>query len=220
MHRGKPLLLCGRPRASLSGEIERDLGPPCAFEPGMRRIATTAVAAAIIAAALSPAAGAATRWSLRGAGWGHGIGMSQYGAFGFAKHGADYRTILSHYYSKTAIGSRSGGTVRVLIQANRSSLSFRDAGSAGGRKLNPASPYKATRSGSTVVLRGPRGHVLQRFAGGVMTVTGSPRVLLLGMGANSVRNGVYRGNMEIRTAAGPGLNAINALDLESYVRGV
>ena len=43
---------------------------------------------------------------------------------------------------------------------------------------------------------------------------------LIGKAANGVRNGVYRGNIEIRTAMGPGLNSINALDLESYVRGV
>ena len=185
----------------------------------MRRIATTAVAAAILAAALPSAAGAATRWSVRGAGWGHGIGMSQYGAFGFAKHGADYRAILSHYYQKTSIGRSGGGTVRVLLDPNQSAVSFGSAGTASGRRLNPAKVYKATRSGSTVVLRGPHGRVLKRFAG-LMTLTGAPRVRLLGKASNGVRDGVYRGNVEIRTASGPGLNAINALDLESYVRGV
>jgi stage II sporulation protein D len=185
----------------------------------MRRIAITAVAVAIIAGAQAPAAGAAARWSLRGAGWGHGIGMSQYGAFGYAKHGVDYRTILGHYYKGTSIAGLPSSTVRVLLKPNQSSISFRSAGTAGGRRLNPASLYKATRSGSAVVLRGPRGHVLKRFAG-IMTLTGAPRVLLLGKASNGVRDGVYRGNIEIRTATGPGLNAIDALDLESYVRGV
>jgi stage II sporulation protein D len=185
----------------------------------MRRIAITAAAVVIAVTAQAPAADAAARWSLRGAGWGHGVGMSQYGAFGFAKHGVDYRSILGHYYKGTAISDRGNSTVRVLLKPNQSSISFRSAGSAGGRKLNPASLYKATRSGSMVVLRGPHGHVLKRFAD-VMTVTGAPRVLLLGTASNGVRDGVYRGNIEIRTATGPGLNAIDALDLESYVRGV
>ena len=40
---------------------------------------------------------------MRGAGWGHGIGMSQWGAYGYAKHGASYRDILDHYYRDTKI---------------------------------------------------------------------------------------------------------------------
>ncbi len=36
-------------------------------------------------------------------GYGHGVGMSQYGALGMAKEGYDYRDILSYYYSGTDI---------------------------------------------------------------------------------------------------------------------
>ena len=42
-----------------------------------------------------------------GFGWGHGLGMSQYGAYQMAKeHGSDptfYRKILAHYYSGTSL---------------------------------------------------------------------------------------------------------------------
>lgn len=38
-------------------------------------------------------------------GYGHGVGMSQYGANGMAKNGSSYRDILSHYYPGTVIGS-------------------------------------------------------------------------------------------------------------------
>ena len=31
-------------------------------------------------------------------GYGHGVGMSQYGANGMAKNGYDYQKILKHYY--------------------------------------------------------------------------------------------------------------------------
>lgn len=34
-------------------------------------------------------------------GYGHGVGMSQYGAQGMAKNGYNYKEILSHYYSDT-----------------------------------------------------------------------------------------------------------------------
>lgn len=33
-----------------------------------------------------------------GSGWGHGVGMSQWGARGMAEHGYNYRQILEHYY--------------------------------------------------------------------------------------------------------------------------
>ena len=36
-------------------------------------------------------------------GYGHGVGMSQYGANGMAKEGYNYRQILNHYYPNTKI---------------------------------------------------------------------------------------------------------------------
>jgi stage II sporulation protein D len=36
-------------------------------------------------------------------GYGHGVGMCQYGARGMAEHGYNYRTILGHYYSGAEI---------------------------------------------------------------------------------------------------------------------
>ena len=44
--------------------------------------------------------------------------MSQYGALGFAQHGAGYRDILAHYYTGTTIGrAPDGDDVRVLLQS-------------------------------------------------------------------------------------------------------
>ena len=43
---------------------------------------------------------------------------------------------------------------------------------------------------------------------------------LLGRADNGVRDGLYRDALEIRTAAGSGLNAINAVGMESYLLGV
>ena len=39
-----------------------------------------------------------------GRGWGHGTGMSQWGAHGLAQAGASYREILAHYYTGTVVG--------------------------------------------------------------------------------------------------------------------
>ncbi len=38
-------------------------------------------------------------FNFTGRGWGHGIGMCQYGAYGFAKMGVKYDRILTHYYT-------------------------------------------------------------------------------------------------------------------------
>ena len=48
------------------------------------------------AARSRPAAG--RQLLVRGQGYGHGVGMSQWGAHGLAERGADFRAILSHYY--------------------------------------------------------------------------------------------------------------------------
>jgi stage II sporulation protein D len=182
-----------------------------------KRAAT--LTAAILAVACPASAGAAERWSLRGAGWGHGIGMSQWGAYGFAKHGKGYRDILGHYYRDTAIANHGGKTVRVLLQPNRSTVYFRHATQAGDRGLKESSVYRATRDGGNVVLRSASGRKLARFEG-VMRVIGGKHVRLLGRADNGVRDGLYRDALEIRTASGYGLNAINAVGMESYLLGV
>ncbi len=54
---------------------------------------------------------------LRGHGWGHGHGMSQYGAYGAAKErNLGYRQILAFYYPRTTLGGQPlSTTVRVLL---------------------------------------------------------------------------------------------------------
>ncbi len=52
--------------------------------------------------------GAIDQLTLRGGGYGHGIGMCQFGAIGRARAGQDYRTILTTYYQGTTVGRISG----------------------------------------------------------------------------------------------------------------
>lgn len=52
---------------------------------------------------LAPTASAAVSWVVNGRGFGHGVGMSAYGAYGYALHGKSYRFILSHYYTGTTV---------------------------------------------------------------------------------------------------------------------
>ena len=67
---------------------------------------------------IAPASDSAAHKKLviSGAGDGHGVGMSQEGALGYAQHGWSYEAILAHYYTGTALGTAPAGTiVRVLM---------------------------------------------------------------------------------------------------------
>jgi stage II sporulation protein D len=47
--------------------------------------------------------GQVTRVIATGAGWGHGVGLCQWGAVGRARAGQDYRTILTTYFPGTHV---------------------------------------------------------------------------------------------------------------------
>jgi len=51
---------------------------------------------------------AALTLMVSGRGFGHGIGMSQWGAYGLARRGADHSAILSHYYPGTQLDAYRG----------------------------------------------------------------------------------------------------------------
>ena len=50
--------------------------------------------------------GVPASWTLRGAGWGHGVGLCQIGAAVMATEGYDYRQILAHYFPGAELTSR------------------------------------------------------------------------------------------------------------------
>src|SRR5580692_2579132 len=101
-----------------------------------------AVAAAISAVALMVPAGAqaASTFFIRGGGDGHGIGMSQYGAYGYALHGKSYQWILAHYYQVTKLGQTDPDqVVRVLLETG--TAAFSGATEAAGKQLNASATY-------------------------------------------------------------------------------
>ena len=92
-----------------------------------RNLRTLPLVLAVLLCAVAPAE-AAKRFTIRGAGFGHGVGMSQYGAMGYASHGWDYKRILGHYYTDTSLGVLDEPrTVRVLLQSVSGSASFSGA---------------------------------------------------------------------------------------------
>ena len=177
----------------------------------MLALALPATASALVRSGGVHKAVKARAWVVNGAGFGHGVGMSQYGAYGYAKHGFKYDQILTHYYTGTTIGTTADRSVRVLLRDGARSVSFRGAGSACGAGLKPGKGYVAKRKGPGVVLQSKKGRRIAR-CGAAMTAAGAPTVTLAG-------KGTYRGSLEVR-ASGSSLQAINVVEIEDYVRGV
>jgi SpoIID/LytB domain protein len=84
----------------------------------MGRSTIAALACALVCLAqgsTSAAASAGATLVVEGAGDGHGVGMSQDGALGYAEHGWSDAQILAHYYTGTTLGQApANATIKVL----------------------------------------------------------------------------------------------------------
>jgi len=173
------------------------------------------LAALLLFLLLAPSAEANVSWVVKGHGFGHGVGMSQYGAYGYAKHGKGYRFILGHYYAGTTIGVLSGPRiVRVLVSIDGGDVGFSDATGACGKRLDSGRSYEAHRTGSGVKLRSSGGRPLAD-CGHELRAAGSGQIAIAGVGT-------YRGALEVvPTDSDAGsLNVVNAVPVDQYVKGV
>ncbi len=77
----------------------------------MRLLRSVVVLAVLIG--LSPvavtASAAEEEWEFDGGGWGHGVGLSQFGALGQAEDGRSATQILQHYYRDTSVSAMPAG---------------------------------------------------------------------------------------------------------------
>jgi stage II sporulation protein D len=172
----------------------------------------------VVFAAVPALSEAAVRHVIKGAGFGHGIGMSQYGSYGYALNGAKYRGILSHYYKGTELGRASSRPVRVLLQPVDPYIRVSGATRIGGKRLNASRTYVARPSGGSILVKTSSGKRVARVGDGAR-FSGPDALRLLGPALNGVTSGLYRGEIELRFEQG-GLTAINVLPLDEYVRGV
>jgi stage II sporulation protein D len=170
----------------------------------------------VLLGSLYPAAAqASVKWIVHGRGFGHGVGMSAYGAYGFAKHGKGYRFILGHYYRGTSLGTLTKPrVVRVLLDISPDDVEFSGATGACGKRLNPRRNYEAHRTGRSVVLRTSGGKPLAN-CGHRLRAPGGGRITIVGQGT-------FRGVLEtVPTESEAGsLNVVNALAIEQYAKGV
>ena len=166
-------------------------------------------------------AATSSNFTIRGAGFGHGIGLSQYGAYGYAAHGADWKDIVLHYFADTHLGNAAGRTIRVLLQSGNKTVWVSGATSAGNHKLDPTKSYRLIRSGlNGVELRPARGKRIATMDGVVTVSSSSGSVVLGGRAISGLSGGRYRGVLEVRPGTFGGLMAVNALPLDSYIQGV
>jgi stage II sporulation protein D len=149
---------------------------------------------------------------ISGRGWGHGVGMSQWGAHGFARRGLDYRRILTHYYRGTTIGRAPVVRVRVLLAGSKPTLT-----------ISSAAPFRVRdATGRARVLVGK--HVLGpglklKPRGARRRVVLRPPLVFL-PGDEPLKLGRrYRGTIQV-DRAGRRLSAINVVGLEQYLYGV
>lgn len=185
----------------------------------MKRLALPTI---LLLFALSGTAVAASNssWTIRGAGFGHGIGLSQYGAYGYAAHGANSTDIVLHYYKGTRIGNMAGRTIRVLLQSGKNTVWVSGATRAGNHKLDSAKSYRLVRRGLAVELRTAAGKRIATMDGVVTVSSSSGSLALGGRALNGTSDGRYRGVLEVRPGTFGGLVAVNALSLDDYIQGV
>ncbi len=92
------------------------------------------------------------RITVTGGGWGHGVGMSQYGAYAMARGGKSVAEILTHYYPGTALATdtrSSTGRIRASMQTGQqASLIIAETG--------PVSWYSCTPGPNGVTARAPQ----------------------------------------------------------------
>ena len=173
---------------------------------------------------------------LAGHGFGHGHGMSQYGAQGAAKQGLGYKQIVDFYYPGTSWAEESG-KVRVLITADTTSDVV----------VKPVAGLRLTdlARSRTWTLPSPRGVKKWRIAvgarnrsvveyltgswhrwrpGGQSSLAGDAQfggpssvTLLTPYGARSYR-GALRSASPV--AGGKARDTVNVLSMDDYVRGV
>jgi stage II sporulation protein D len=161
----------------------------------------------VLAAPASASAG--TAFFVDGHGWGHGIGMAQWGAYGYAlKEDRSYDWILAHYYKDTTLSNTAVRTVRVQLATGRQQV-----------RIGSAEPFTfRDKNDKTVVI-----------PGGAVTVTTALKVdgkklvepVTVTRGARNLSfdGRLYRGKFVLHLVGGR-LMLVNQVGINDYIKGV
>lgn len=194
-------------------------------------LSSAAISATAQAREVVPAAAPDT--TINGRGFGHGRGLSQYGAQGAALAGKPAKQILDFYYPGTTAG-RATGSIRVRVSADTtdgvrvgavSGLAVRSLATGKVYLL----PRASTRSQWSIDPNGEHGTKISSYDAKARkwtlykTFTGMAQfegasVIGLVLPSGDVRR--YRGALRAIDVSGAHLDTVNVLPLEYYLRGV
>ena len=177
--------------------------------PGSDAAATTSSSTVTTSSAPPSASATSTAPSVvafTGHGWGHGIGLAQWGAYGYALHGLAYDQILAHYYPGTTLGRSRIATVRVLVASKQkvtltSTTPWTIVDATGAKTTLDAGPLTldSTFTVDGAALQPP----LELTAAAPVAVGGVP----------------YRGRLALALDGGL-VDVIDTVSLEQYLKGV
>ena len=173
----------------------------------MRRLALPV--AILVALAAAASAAASPVYVLKGHGWGHGVGLSQYGALGRANDGQDYKQILAFYYDGTNVGQTSQTKIRVLLSTGHSSVTLRSSQDfkVGDKTLARLTDWKVVPTSDGKVRVVGKG----KF--------GNPATAKPGEGFLNIDGLRYRGDLKIYNHGGR-LDVVNVVGLQGYLYSV
>jgi stage II sporulation protein D len=194
----------------------------CVLAGVLRVMRRTLALVSIVLPLAAPAAGArvdgpaptgAATFVVTGHGWGHGVGLSQYGAYGYAQKGFGYAKIVTHYFAGTTLGAAPLSRVRVLLTSGVASLKI---GSEGAFRVRDGSGATHELVAGTYNL----GTALKLKVDGQATARALPGPLLFQPGSSALAlKHRYRGSIQVDVTGGK-LRAVNVVGLEPYLYGV
>jgi stage II sporulation protein D len=147
--------------------------------------------------------GSGALFVISGHGWGHGVGMGQWGAQGYALHGYTYDEILAADYPGTALSQTRVHVLRVLLADGQKRLtvsSDKPISVVDGSGAQHTLPAGATQFTAALPYPAP------------LTLSAAPKATL-------TLGGAYHGKLVISVSGGK-LRAINAVSLEQYLESV
>lgn len=188
-------------------------------------IASSVIAGALVAQmpAFAPVVSADTLVRFVGLGNGHGRGMGQWGAYGYAQQGWNAERMVAHYYPDATLGKtdQSTVTVRITHRDGRTLDVFSDAGMlVDGKAVEPGQAVHMSVNGDYTVTTGCGGNVVRSDH------AATPKVDPVNVGSNRPENehltfcggDAYRGSLGL--ANDGGARTVNTVNVDDYLRGV
>lgn len=160
-------------------------------------------------AATCPPAAPAGSVRFCGHGWGHGVGLGQWGAKGMALAGLTYRFIDQHFYTGTSWSTLDTAQTPIHVGILWGTATY---------KVVPSGPAQLIAGGQVRNLASGQA-VSLALAGGVEKIVPTSAATRLTVYGPSRRYHAYRGSIVAQPSGGL-LYIINVLPIEDYLRGL